>query len=476
MLSCVSRRVSGTLVLCILPTLGACASVPNLGPTPSLTSQSALTTDPRVARLNAAWPTDRWWTDYGDAQLDRLIEEGTAGSPTLAAAQARLRRAQGLAQQAGASLMPSVSGTASLSETKQSYNNGVPAAFAPQGWNEAASANLSFSYEFDFFGRNRASLVSATSETFAARAEVEQSRLTLTTSIANYYAQLLGQWREIDLAVETVRIRQSSADLVTRRRSQGLETVAAVGQANSALESAQANEESLREQARLIEYQIAALLGAGPGRAVDIRRPTEPMLHAVGLPAGASIDLIARRPDIVAALRRVEARAADVRVARAGFYPSVSLSALIGQQVLGLGNFFNAGSRYGSAGPSISLPIFQGGRLSGEYRTAQAQFDEAVATYNDTLVNALQNVASTVTSQQSLTLQLGHATRAQAEAERAYRAANDRYRGGLSNYIDVLTAENTLISARRSVSQLQTRAFTLDVALVRALGGGFHTA
>jgi outer membrane protein TolC len=201
--------------------LGACASVPKLGPAPSLTSPTALTSDPRVVQLNAAWPTDRWWTDYGDAQLDRLIEEGTAGSPTLAAAQARLRRAQGLTQQAGASLLPSVSGNASISETKQSYNNGIPAAFVPQGWNEAASANLSFAYEFDFFGRNRAALAAATSDTFAARAEVEQSRLTLTTSIANYYAQLLGQWREIDLAVETVRIRQSSADLETRRRAQG---------------------------------------------------------------------------------------------------------------------------------------------------------------------------------------------------------------------------------------------------------------
>jgi NodT family efflux transporter outer membrane factor (OMF) lipoprotein len=475
MMPCPRALFLGASTLSLSLTAG-CAAVPELGLAPAVVAPATLAQDPRLAQGDIAWPVDHWWNDYGDDQLARLIDEATAGSPNLAAAQARLRRAQGLAQQSGAGLLPTVDASASLAETRQSYNNGTPAQFLPQGWNDTGSATLNFSYEFDFFGRNRAALASATSETFAAQAEVAQARLTLTTSIASAYAQLLGQWREVDLAVETVRIRRSSADLVTRRRERGLETIAAVGQANSALESSRANEASLREQARLTEYQIAALLGAGPGRAVNIRRPADPVLHAIGMPREASIELIRRRPDLAAAIRRVEARAADIRQARAGFYPSISISAFIGQQVLGLGNLLESDSTNGSIGPAVSLPIFQGGRLSGRYRSARAEYDEAVATYDETLVNALRDVASTVTSQQSLATQLDHATRARAEAERAYRAAEDRYRGGLSTYIDVLTAENTLISARRSVSQLQTRAFTLDVALVRALGGGFRTA
>jgi NodT family efflux transporter outer membrane factor (OMF) lipoprotein len=226
------------------------------------------------------------------------------------------------------------------------------------------------------------------------------------------------------------------------------------------------------EVADLTRLRIAALVGDGPDRALAISQPADPEVPAFGLPANLPADLIGRRPDVRAARFRVEVRASQVGVAKAGFYPSVNLSAFIGPQVLGLGKFFDAGSIAGNIGPAISLPIFRGGALSANLRGARADYDEAVASYNDTLLHALQDVAQVTTSERALAEQLDHAQKARDAAQVAYQAATERYRGGLLNYIAVLSAENTLIASKRAVSQLETRRFTLDVALVRALGGG----
>jgi NodT family efflux transporter outer membrane factor (OMF) lipoprotein len=278
--------------------------------------------------------------------------------------------------------------------------------------------------------------------------------------------------RETDLAQDTVAVRERTSELVERRRGEGLETVASTAQARSALETARQALDAQKEQQDLVRLRIAALLGAGPDRGLTIARPVEPTLPAFGLPSNLPADLLGRRPDVRAARFRVEARASQIRQAKAGFYPSINLSAFIGPQVLGLSQFFNDASLAGSAGPAISLPIFRGGALSANLRGARAAYDEAVASYDGTLVHALQDVAQTATSQRALAQQLAHARAARDAAEIAYRAANDRYRGGLYNYIAVLTAENTLIASRRTVSQLEARGFSLDIAMVRALGGG----
>jgi NodT family efflux transporter outer membrane factor (OMF) lipoprotein len=281
--------------------------------------------------------------------------------------------------------------------------------------------------------------------------------------------------RDVDLATDTVRVRERTADLVSRRRAEGLETLASQGQAQSALESARQSLGASNELVDLTRLRLATLLGAGPDRAEAITRPADPVLPVFGLPSNVPADLIGRRPDVRAARYRVEVRAAQIRQARAGFYPSINLSGFIGPQVLGLSQFFNPGSLVGNIGPAISLPIFRGGALSANYRGSRADYDEAVASYNDALIHALQDVAQVTTSTRALTEQLAYAQAARDAANVAYQAATARYRGGLLSYIAVLSAENTLISARHAVSQLETRRFALDVALVRAVGGGPDT-
>jgi NodT family efflux transporter outer membrane factor (OMF) lipoprotein len=432
----------------------------------SLASAQALT----AAAVD--WPSDTWWRRYQDAQLDRLIDEAIANAPSLDVAAARVRRAEAVTDQMRASDLPQVTLGGSFAEAKASYWNGVPYAGIPKGVNDAAGARLSLDWNLDFFGRNRAGIAAALSAADASRADAAQARLVLATSVASTYADLLGQMRDVDLATDTVRVRERTADLVSRRRAEGLETLASQGQAQSALESAHQLLGASNELVDLTRLRLAALMGVGPDRAESITRPADPVLAAFGLPSSVPADLIGRRPDVRAARYRVEVRAAQIRQARAGFYPSINLSGFIGPQVLGLGQFFNPGSLVGNIGPAISLPIFRGGALSANYRGSRADYDEAVASYNEALIHALQDVAQVTTSTRALTEQLAHAQAARDAASVAYQAATARYRGGLLSYIAVLSAENTLISARRVVSQLETRRFALDVALVRAVGGG----
>jgi NodT family efflux transporter outer membrane factor (OMF) lipoprotein len=211
---------------------------------------------------------------------------------------------------------------------------------------------------------------------------------------------------------------------------------------------------------------------AARGQAVSL--PTAPQLKAFGLPQDLGIEIVGRRPDIAAARLRTEALASRIQAAKADFYPNVRLSAVIGLQALGIGDLFDGGSTYGSAGPAISLPIFSGGRIQGAYRGARAEFDASVAAYDLALIQAVREVADVAARQRALTVRLGRSRDALAASHRAYELIQARYRGGLSPYFEVLSAEDALNANRRAVADLEASAFTLDIALVRALGGGFR--
>lgn len=453
--------------------LASCASVPDLGARPAMQTPKGLASAQSFAAARTAWPEANWWSHYGDAQLAKLMEEALAGAPDLAAAAARLRAAEALAQQAGAARLPSASIDARVAGAKQSYNNGIPADFVTHGIRSTGEVALNLGIDLDLWGRNRAALAAATSEAEAAAVELAAARLALTTNIAAAYADLARLHAERDVAEAAVRIRSDSLKLVEQRVRAGLDTQAELKQASSAVPAARAELAAIDESIALTRNRIAALLGAGPDRGLAIARPQVASLHAVGLPEQLSLDLLGRRPDIVASRLRAEAAARRIDVARANFYPNVNLTALVGLQSLGLSNLIDNGSTFGSAGPAISLPIFQGGRLSGQYRQARATYDEAVANYDRTLVDALREVADVATSQRALVTRLAEARASLADADAAYRIARQRYEGGLSTYINVLSAEEGLLNQRRAVANLEARAFTLDVALVHALGGGF---
>lgn len=456
--------------------LSACASLPPAEPARVAKAPQAYETARTLAAPTADWPTDAWWTAYGDAQLNALEDEALRGSPTLAAAEARLRRAQSLVAQARSADLPQVSLGASVAESKQSYNAGIPPAFVPHGYNDIGRLALDFSWELDFWGKNRAAVAAATSEAKAAQADAAQARLTLSTAIASTYAELSRLYAQRDVADQAVRLRQQTSDLVSKRVANGLDTKAESEQAAAGPPASKAELSAIDEQIALTRNALAALVGAGPDRGLAIARPANARIKPFGLPENLPANLIGRRPDVVAARWRAEAATSRAKQAKAAFYPDINLSGFIGAQSLYLDKLFSSGSDIGQVGPALRLPIFEGGRLRAGLRGAEADRDAAVASYDGVLTQALREVADVTASEKALAARLTDARAALTANENAYRIARLRYEGQLSTYQSVLLAEQSVLTQRRVVADLESRAFALDIALVRALGGGFTGA
>lgn len=456
--------------------LAACASLPPAQAARVAKTPQAYETAQTLAAPAAEWPADAWWTGYGDAQLNALEDEALKGSPTLAAAEARLRRAQSLVAQARAADLPRVGLGAEVAESKQSYNAGIPPAFVPHGYNDTGRIALDFSWELDFWGKNRAAVAAATSEAKAAQADVAQARLTLSTAVASTYAELSRLYAQRDVAEQAVRLRQETSNLVAKRVANGLDTKAESEQAAAGPPASKAELSALDEQIALTRNALAALLGAGPDRGLTIARPASATIKPFGLPDSLPANLIGRRPDVVAAKWRAEAAMARTKQAKAAFYPDINLTGFVGVQSLYLDKLFSSGSDIGQVGPALRLPIFEGGRLRAGLRGAEADRDAAVAAYDGALTEALREVADVTASEKALVSRLADARAALTANENAYRIARLRYEGQLSTYQSVLLAEQSVLAQRRIVADLESRAFALDIALVRALGGGFTGA
>ena len=465
-----------TVVLALALTfgLGGCAQCPSLAQLARPKPASDYLTAESFSAPVTAWPSESWWQTYRDPQLDALIDEALRNAPDMAAASARLRRAEAFAQISGAALLPQVSGNASASEQKQSYNYLIPQTALPQGWQDYGQATLNFNWELDFWGRNHAALASATSQLEASRAELAQVRLSMAAAIATNYAELARLFAARDTVAGSAEVRRKTFALFGKRFSNGLETKGSLSEARARLTATEGELLQIDEQISLQRNRLAALLGAGPDRALTIARPAVRLDGNFGFPAQLAADLLGRRPDVVAARLLVEAQSYRIDQKKAEFYPNINLSAFIGVQALGLNVLNKSGSDFGGIGPAISLPIFTAGRLQGELRGTVATYEEAVANYNQTVTQALQDVANTGVSQKALSDQLFKAEETVEAAGDAHRMARNRYEGGLATYLDVLYAEDTLLGSQRNLTSLQSRTFALDIALKRALGGGYE--
>ena len=469
--------LSASAPLSAILLLAGCVSVPG-GVEPAVPREASdIAADRSLAGGESAqWPGDRWWEGLVDPQLAALIEEGLAQSPDVAAAEARFRIAQGMAQAAGAPLLPLVGVQGSVSEDKLSYNtypSGFPKAFLPQGWNDNGRLAASLDWDIDLWGRNRAAFAAARSEREAAAIDAQQARLLLASAIAIAYADFARLVEEVEVRKAGLELREASRRLVTQRVSAGLDMLGSQRLAEAQASLARADLLAAEEALALRRHQIAALAGAGPDRGLALATPVWNSTGPKGLPEGVTTELVARRPDIAIARERMLAAAARVKVAKADFYPSISLGALYGVQSLGLDRLFDKGSSFGKAGPIISLPIFHGGALQGRYRAERGGFDEAVADYDRTVLGAYQQVADAVTSRVSIAARLADAEAALASSEQAYAIARRRYEGGLSTYLDVLAVEDRLLQARLAANFTRAADRAAGVALIRALGGGY---
>ena len=453
-----------------------CDCAPTLGPQPKLSQAVDYQTAGSFGAPSVDWPSERWWEAYGDPGLDALEAEALRGAPNLKAAQARVRSAQATVETSRAALLPQISGEGGIQTTKQSLNEGYPPEFRqflPAGYHTQTRIAADLDWQLDFFGRNRAALAAATSTEKAVQADAASARLQLTVAVASAYADLIRLYADRAELVDALRVRIQTLQLVSQRLQNGLDTRGELSQQAEFVPAAQGDLDAADRQILASRHQIAALIGAGPDRGLQITPPSSTRLHAFGLPEHLAVDLVGRRPDLVAARLRAEAASKQIKVSRADFYPNVDLTALYGVQSLGIDTLFQYSSVIGAIGPAIRLPIFSEGRLEGAYRNARAEYDLAAASYDQTLADALRDVANAITAQRALSDQLKDAQAQVVSANDAFHIATLRYQGGLSPYLNVLTAENGALVARRNVTDLQAQAITLDVALVQALGGGF---
>ena len=232
-ISSTRRPLLATLMLSSALALGACVSVPHLAAAPQIKPVQTYAVAHTLAAPVADWPKDAWWKAYGDDQLGALIDEALANAPDLAVAEARVHKAEAYAQQAGAARLPQLDANAGVGLTKQSYNMGFPPAYVPHGWKAEGQGSLDFTYEFDFWGKNRATFAAATSAADAAQADAAAARLTLSTSVAVAYGDLARLYADRSAAVDAVRVRAQSQDLISQRQGQGLENMSAVDRARA---------------------------------------------------------------------------------------------------------------------------------------------------------------------------------------------------------------------------------------------------
>jgi len=365
-----------------------------------------------------------------------------------------------------------MSASADLNRQRYSATGIFPAPIGGSYYTQSQLA-LQFSYEIDFWGKNRAAYDAALGQARAAEVDAFAARLLLSAAVAHAYAQLGHAFEQLDVAQATLEQRQAIYDLTRQRLAAGLDTKVELKQAEASIPAARQRIAQLEEDIALARHQLAALAGKGPDRGLSIERPRAEA-RPVALPSALPADLIGRRPDIVAQRWRVEAARRDVDSAKAQFYPNVNLAALIGVQTVSYGKLLSSDSRIPQGGAALLLPIFDGGRLRGNLGVTDADYDLAVEQYNQTVLDAVREVVDRLTSLRSVDTQSGEAGLGLSAAEEAYSVAVARYRAGLGNYLQVLAAETQVLEQKTLGADLRFRELDLSIDLIRALGGGYE--
>jgi NodT family efflux transporter outer membrane factor (OMF) lipoprotein len=459
-------RLSAALLLA-LP-LAACVEAPSTTPSQTQIAPTALGLSVQPAPSVAA----DWWKGFNDPQLDRLVTQLLASNPTLQGALARIRAAQAELSVARTAQYPSIN--IDGSETRQLLSNDYlyPRPFGGS-WQWVGDAEARFRWSLDFWGKQAALIDRARSASVAAGLDADAARLALAGMFAQSYVELLLAWQNLDIAHQTVDERQAIMDLTQSRVTAGLENEASLEQAKALLAMARIDVRRAQAQRDIGVHAIAALTGQGAEAYAGIARPAAGIENALPLPQSLPADLLARRPDILAAQARILAAVRGRDAAHADFYPNIDLAAFAGFQAVGLANLFSGGAVVAGAGPALHLPIFDAGRIRAQYSRATADLDAAVADYNATVLSAVRQTADALTQVASLADQREQQKLALDSAGRAFNLARERYRLGLSGQIPMLTAEATLLEARRQMAVLVSQAANQRVTLLLSAGGGF---
>jgi NodT family efflux transporter outer membrane factor (OMF) lipoprotein len=456
--------------------LAGCASTGGLHPTATPADPASLATQRSFSGVKvytATWPRQGWWKALGDAQLDKLVDEALADNPDMTLVDARVRAALAAAGAADAARKPTLNAGASAAGAR------VPPILPPLAsghFGVIRYGYLSFKWDLDLWGGKRAAWQAAVGNARAAEVDAQAARLKLSADVVQAYFQLAGAYAQRNLANEELQRANDFLKLTRKRVANGIDSKFSLARIEAESASDRAHVEAADNAVHSAGLVLAALLGAGPDRALSIERPALPAIPALALPSDLPVDLLGRRPDVVAARWRVEAAGHDIKAAKTKFLPNIGISSLAGLLAPSSLNLLSLQNRFYTISPALSLPIFEGGALRANLAGKDAARDIAVAQYNQTLVHAINQVAGRVEDLQSLSAQVQDAKDARASAEDAYTLAMKRYRAGVGNYLEALSVRQELIAAEQQLASLQTRRVGAWATLNEALGGGFQPA
>jgi NodT family efflux transporter outer membrane factor (OMF) lipoprotein len=430
----------------------------------------------RPAQPREAAARGKWWELFGDPQLNALEEQVSVGNQSLAQAEAQFRGARSLVAQARSGLFPTVSAGAGVTTSRTS-----PGGRANVLGNTAQGTTatvyqvpIDLSWEIDLWGRVRRTIEANVASAQASAADVENLRLVLQAELAVDYFELHGLDAQRQLLDRVAADYQTALQVTVNRHNQGVVSGIDVAQAQTQLETTRAQAIDLGVSRAQFEHAIAILAGKAPA---DLTIPPAPIAVAPpAIPVALPADLLERRPDIAAAERRMAAANAEIGVATAAYYPSLSLSASAGFQSTTLGKLFSLPNRFWSIGPSILETVFDAGRRRAVTEQARAAYDANVAAYRETVLTSFQAVEDNLAAIRILAAESTQQTAAVEAAERSLALARNRYTGGITSQLEVVTAENTALANERAAVDLKTRQMTASVNLVKALGGDWSTA
>ncbi|GLQ97440.1 efflux transporter outer membrane subunit [Dyella mobilis] len=442
------------------------------------------------APTRAGWPDADWWRVYRDPQLDELIALAMKQSPDLAQAHARVQTAEQSVRVAAAQQGLTINGSAQLTRQRMSDHGLIPPSLLGFNWYNQADLAVQLEYDFDWWGKKRKSIEAALDQAHAAEAQHSAAALTLQNAVADTYFGWLADESRLTLARQSVAVQARLLQIAQLRVHQGVDLPDTVQQAQAQLAATQQAQVTLEGSVQLRKVVLAALANVSPSELPALTPHALPDVEGA-LPDDVRLDLIARRPDIAASRWQIEAALKQVDVARAEYFPDVSINAMAGLSSTNqgspsipglmtgskgdLGNLFTAGSRVFGITPAVHLPIFQGGRLKANYGASRAQLDASIAQYDVSVTNAARDVGTqAVTAQQIAARRVKQQT--QINANQALLAsARARQARGTQDARQSLAAEAQLLQQRDQAVSLRAQALSTDLALIKALGGGYRS-
>ncbi len=417
---------------------------------------------------------DNWWRLFNDGDLTRLVNRALSANNDLAAAKSRVDTARALVGVDQARLFPTLDllGSAGVSRSSQDATGGnVPAGVAVDLDSQRYRSTFDLAYDPDLWGRNKRLIEASSAQAAASEALLDSQRLGIATEVARQYFILRGLDAQEAVVLDTIKSRKEAFDLEKSKLDAGLVDGLPSSQANTELELANNDLASVQRQRGSAEHALAVLCGTRPADfSVSSRvvNNTLPNIRA-GLPA----EVLMRRPDVRAAEQQLRAANAEIGVAESAFYPNFSLTASGGFESLDVKRFLDWENRVLSLGAGVAAPLIDGGANTANYKAARSRYDESLANYRQTLLVALREVEDALVDLKGFARSRSSLEAALASAQDSRRLAQERFEKGLTNYLEVVAADRTVLQVRLTLSQIDAQQRITLAALAKALGGGW---